>query len=233
MILRILRYVSPEPWGSIRAEAGRRTAPLRQIVDRIWGVDGSGSALTGGSNVLWTPVIIHRSGEAKLRAAKPGDIAGWMASRQPPKNPRTLDVDITGILSSSIQTKADAEVLFDNRFLMRIRPHRLPNYVSETLAEGSVLSSFHILAEGRYHLPRIVWQKGRDQHISLATMSSSGSVIHGKLDRATKTVRIHESFARITPIRSLDTDGPSTRNTLSIPLYEVRDYRGYGAARAE
>lgn len=36
ILLRILRYVSPRPWGSIKAEAGRRGASLSQMELMVW-----------------------------------------------------------------------------------------------------------------------------------------------------------------------------------------------------
>lgn len=36
ILLRILRYVSPRPWGSLKAEAGRRGASLSRIELMVW-----------------------------------------------------------------------------------------------------------------------------------------------------------------------------------------------------
>ena len=36
ILLRILRYVSPRPWGSLRAEAGRRGANLSRMEPMVW-----------------------------------------------------------------------------------------------------------------------------------------------------------------------------------------------------
>lgn len=36
ILLRILRYVSPKPWGSLKAEAGRREASLSRMETMVW-----------------------------------------------------------------------------------------------------------------------------------------------------------------------------------------------------
>lgn len=36
ILLRILRYVSPRPWGSLKAEAGRRGASLSRMEPMVW-----------------------------------------------------------------------------------------------------------------------------------------------------------------------------------------------------
>jgi len=36
ILLRILRYVSPQPWGSLKAEAGRREANLSRMEPMVW-----------------------------------------------------------------------------------------------------------------------------------------------------------------------------------------------------
>ena len=36
ILLRILRYVSPQPWGSLKAEAGRREESLSRIEPMVW-----------------------------------------------------------------------------------------------------------------------------------------------------------------------------------------------------
>ncbi|GLB34753.1 putative PP-loop family protein [Lyophyllum shimeji] len=61
LILRILRYVSFHPWGSMRAHAKRRKAAIGQIVDTLWRPMDAWSILrpfTAGGGVLWTPVVL-------------------------------------------------------------------------------------------------------------------------------------------------------------------------------
>lgn len=98
MIMRIMRYVSPQPWGSIRADVNRRVSSIRRIVDMIWAPDPHSADTRHravGSGVLWTPAIIHSNstGKETIRIPKEkisdvklgaGDRFGWLASRQPP-----------------------------------------------------------------------------------------------------------------------------------------------------
>jgi tRNA(Ile)-lysidine synthase len=97
MIMRIMRYVSYQPWGSIRADGNRRGSSIRQIVKMIWAPDPHSAdtrRLAAGSGVLWTPVIISgdSAGKETFRIPKEkipdvnlgaGDRFGWLASRQP------------------------------------------------------------------------------------------------------------------------------------------------------
>jgi tRNA(Ile)-lysidine synthase len=107
MILRILRYISPQPWGSARAQARRSRLRIDKIVERVW----HPSPLTArgmrpfasGSGVLWFPVLVDPSRNAANCLAVGGrikrpnvddilsneavfgrGIVGWIASRQPP-----------------------------------------------------------------------------------------------------------------------------------------------------
>ncbi|KAI0317577.1 hypothetical protein OF83DRAFT_1243578 [Amylostereum chailletii] len=106
MILRILRYISPAPWGSVTSQAGRRTDSLNRIVSRVFNSEPPASErvpFVAGANVLWTPLRIRTDGRLKHFAPLPNAIAGpapasepdvkeedaatawgWIASRAPP-----------------------------------------------------------------------------------------------------------------------------------------------------
>ncbi|KAL1720084.1 PP-loop family-domain-containing protein, partial [Schizophyllum commune] len=67
LITRVLRYVSPHPWGTLQAEANRQTQSLERIRKALFGPDAttlprnSSQALpspvpfSAGADVLWTP----------------------------------------------------------------------------------------------------------------------------------------------------------------------------------
>ena len=93
MILRLLRYVSPNPWGCVSAEAHRRTQSLNGIAARIfWSTDPSGppkgttqssapgtsdkrvlSTFSAGSDVAWTPSTstVRPDGSIRIRRYQP------------------------------------------------------------------------------------------------------------------------------------------------------------------
>ncbi|KAH8117042.1 PP-loop family-domain-containing protein, partial [Phellopilus nigrolimitatus] len=139
MVRRILRYVSPFPWGSPRGEAGRRTSSLQRISDHIWQAAGRPrTKLVAGGGVLWTPMSITRDGTMKLRsgAGSSGEV-GWLAARQPPMRrsgardadagfvapeldmkPNPLELDITPVILSAVEQNSEdaVEILYDCRF---------------------------------------------------------------------------------------------------------------------
>lgn len=104
MVLRIMRYVSFQPWGSVRADGNRRKSSIQQIVDKIWTPDPRSAKIrhfTAGGGVLWSPAVIrgdlthHRDATRcpDLRIdtidLAAGDRFGWLASRQPPFHKNT------------------------------------------------------------------------------------------------------------------------------------------------
>ncbi|KAH9005313.1 PP-loop family-domain-containing protein [Lactarius hatsudake] len=109
MVLRILRYISPHPWGSTRAQANRRTERLQHIIERVWDPDPVSGARAGfgaGANVLWTPFRISQDGKLKHRQPRSGERFGWLASRAlPPRHCWSeSDRDISALLTASSKT---------------------------------------------------------------------------------------------------------------------------------
>jgi tRNA(Ile)-lysidine synthase len=106
MIVRIMRYVSFQPWGSVRADGNRRVSSIQRIVDTVWAPDPQAANIrhfVAGGGVLWSPVIIHSNPSGIDKILIPidnisgiklgaGDRFGWLASRQPPfhKNTRAM-----------------------------------------------------------------------------------------------------------------------------------------------
>jgi hypothetical protein len=89
LILRILRYISPCPWGSPDAEAGRESARLRLILDSLHHLDKSKPRQTfvAGGWVQWTPIMIREDGTIAKRDTKlegQNEHKAWLAERQPP-----------------------------------------------------------------------------------------------------------------------------------------------------
>jgi len=66
--MRIMRYVSFQPWGSVRADGNRRVHTIQRIVDQIWAPDPHAANLShfvAGSGVLWSPVLINTDSQGK------------------------------------------------------------------------------------------------------------------------------------------------------------------------
>ncbi|KAH7929670.1 adenine nucleotide alpha hydrolases-like protein [Leucogyrophana mollusca] len=158
LVLRIMRYISCYPWGSVRADGNRRSASIRRIINNLWTRDPFATPLkpfTAGSGVLWSPAIFNaerpvRIGDQYLKCKlQPGDRFAWLASRLPlsaanktqeVEFPSDVDIDITDRLVSAqrkmILGKNDGgilEVLFDCRFLLRFDLRQLPDSIMEVL----------------------------------------------------------------------------------------------------
>lgn len=174
MVRRILRFVSPRPWGAPAAEAGGRQTSLDMIVTKIWGKSTSLSLPYGkdrepfvvGASVQWTPVTILPSGDVRLRKALAGEKEGWLVHRQPPilkrkdssrgrSEPDPLTLNITDLFFDALAKNAEATVMYDNRFIVQINPSRLrPGYIK--LCRNSQSVEVFIMPHSRYFLPRIV-----------------------------------------------------------------------------
>jgi tRNA(Ile)-lysidine synthase len=173
VILRILRFVSPNPWGSPHAEGGRRRNSLFRIASKIWGTRSLSSnsqtptSFTAGSQVLWTPVIVLPNGTIRPRDQQsiPDCKLGWIATRQLPikisrrsEEPSSIppcQVDITHIFAEPRGT----EVMFDCRFILRFRP---PFPTVLTFPVNSSSQQILIVSHGLYFLPRILFRRANE-----------------------------------------------------------------------
>jgi tRNA(Ile)-lysidine synthase len=170
IILRILRYASPHPWGSLRAESNRRSASLDLIARHVWD-DGSEDMprkrFSAGSEVVWTPVVIKSDGTTRIddgtQPRAEVTARGWLASRQKPNRPQNGEsplgahsVDLTSLFHSiqESQSREAHSLLFDCRFLIRLKPWLLPIGVRRKIcgAGGTV----RIVPNGPWFLPMVI-----------------------------------------------------------------------------
>ncbi|KDQ61140.1 hypothetical protein JAAARDRAFT_67527 [Jaapia argillacea MUCL 33604] len=181
MVLRTLRYVSPYPWGSPRAEAHRRSKSLQQIVDKVWNASLlDAKPFVAGGAVVWAPVLISNTGRFIMLDQKRGRLnpelsLGWLASRQAPAlksiagyntTPTPLCMDVTDLLVQRIG-KATApsaqddfvDVLYDCRFLIRFSTRRIVDLLQIPTTETAIPSRVVIEPETRWYLPKIVWKR--------------------------------------------------------------------------
>jgi tRNA(Ile)-lysidine synthase len=175
MALRILRYISPHPWGSTRAQAGRRRESLQRIVHRVWDPDPASDARSrfeAGANVLWTPLRICRDGRLKYERPRRGERFGWLASRAPP--PRHCRPDFDRDISAEIARprRQHAEVLYDNRFLLTFRLDAIPpgDPVMISLKEGH--GRVMLVLGGRWLWPQVVWRREGEEDVVIAQISA-------------------------------------------------------------
>ncbi|KZO98813.1 hypothetical protein CALVIDRAFT_553635 [Calocera viscosa TUFC12733] len=169
-ILRILRYLSPAPWGHPLAQAQRRTERLRHIAENLWfrkrsPIDGlyPAAPFSGGAVVQWVPSE-RRSGAPRVT---------WMATRQTPQRNSAplLFVDLsTNILEAAKGSDPPAPILWDNRFNIHI-PTRFPRNVIRALEEkqGRVVLG----PNSKFFLPMINFEHG-DENTVLAKLDTDG-----------------------------------------------------------
>ncbi|KAF9014036.1 PP-loop family-domain-containing protein [Cyathus striatus] len=143
LVVRALRYVSFHPWGSIKADAHRRSSSIQQIVGRLWNPHPFANGIRV-SNIK-TPNSNDASNITKDM------VVGWLASRQPPynkNNPAAIDVkaiiepDVTQALIQGIDkwqrdpndhSSSVVEVLYDTRYLVHFDLAKIPVDVIEAL----------------------------------------------------------------------------------------------------
>jgi len=171
LLYRIARFVSPEPWGSPRAELGRRKASMNRLLKCVWNLDmirtKVSSSVVVGSGVWWRLVAF---GKNQLRSSLQDfgvkDLS-WVALCQPTAKSdaerevfRPLKINVTRQLLQmrkewlSNQGRETLEVLFDRRFLISFRVDKMPNQILESLSSNS--SSIQIIPRTPWILPQVV-----------------------------------------------------------------------------
>ncbi|KAF9789896.1 hypothetical protein BJ322DRAFT_1208867 [Thelephora terrestris] len=177
IVIQILRFVSPHPWGSPRAEGSRKLASLDRIVSILFNhcsdkISGKRIAFSAGSHVLWTPVYIKPDGQVKREkpaSSRGGWTEGWIASRLPPYTCAIgslgLDIDITSLILNKRPSGNRVEVLYDNRFILSFDPHAIPEKVFERLRTPSGEHRLVVTATGKYFLPRLVLRSSNGDDI--------------------------------------------------------------------
>lgn len=191
-VLRVMRYVSFHPWGSLRADGNRRRSSVQRIIDTLWQSDGA-SPFTAGGGVLWQPVIFSAKRRLRVgtqclgRQLQPGERFAWMASRLPAvpynmldtaKLSSKLDVDITERLAIAI-SRGDysLEVLFDCRFLVRFDLSQISETLVEALQKYQETGvKVRIKPHTKYYWPKVVLQKPSYPDTTYATLMDNGQI---------------------------------------------------------
>ena len=192
LVLRVIRYVSFHPWGSLRADADRRKSSINRIVRALWDPASQINKFTAGGGVLWTPAIYNptkslRVGNQCLHSTLGlDDRFCWLASRVPPfsKNPQQgtgsstqLVIDLTERLAAAMISPSDPiQVLYDCRFLLRIDPLQMPTHVKSALEEPDRTASIKVVPFTPYFWPKVVLQRKDCPGQVLAMPRENGTV---------------------------------------------------------
>lgn len=140
LIFRISRYVSPEAWGSPKAELGRRKSSVERLRHRMSASSKTSTSICAGSHVWWRPLPV-KCVSATVDNVSHGEIT-WLAQRQPPSlasAARFFSVEIKKELLDWRDKRVGktTEVLFDRRFVIRIDPEKVPQNILDDLSLGS------------------------------------------------------------------------------------------------
>ena len=188
MVIQILRFVSPRPWGSHTAEAFRKSASLDRIVTSLFGNTSDDTSkrftFSAGSHVLWTPVYVRSDGQ--LKHMKPaigtnGWADAWLASRLSPYKSAyghsVLEIDVTSLILDMKTSVDPIEVLYDNRFVLSFDLRAIPNGVFERLGTSSDEHRLVIAATKKYFLPRLVFRTSNGSAVEDVSVSGPSSCV--------------------------------------------------------
>ncbi|KAK0463584.1 PP-loop family-domain-containing protein [Desarmillaria tabescens] len=167
VVLRILRYVSPHPWGSLRSTNMRRTRSLERILAKLNSDPYVTQNFVAGSGVKWSSVIFDRDGVKalpKMSKREPGQLVGWIASRQPPTQkqldflePNPLYYDVTASLRKAFSSgKPSWTLLYDCRFAVRFDITAMPPSMMELLRFPD--TQIVVIPTDLFH-PRVVFKR--------------------------------------------------------------------------
>ncbi|KAG6854688.1 hypothetical protein C0991_002399 [Blastosporella zonata] len=182
LVLRIIRHVSPYPWGSINADAGRRREATDHIITELWTTLTKESRLrpfTAGGGVLWSPAVIrgnliHTPQVVVNPLLLDVDVLGWIASRLPPLNreklearglPNTLEINVTRTILDAYRDwcnggPSTTSVLYDSRYLVNFDLSKIPQAVISCLKDDSTgTNRLMVLSTSRWYMPKVVINK--------------------------------------------------------------------------
>ncbi|THV07770.1 adenine nucleotide alpha hydrolases-like protein [Dendrothele bispora CBS 962.96] len=181
LILRILRYVSFFPWGSLYAQAHRRRHSLEQIIEKLWTshpFQANIAPFCAGAGVGWTPVVIQgdqfRTPTRRLYDAHANSPAGWLAFRQAPSQNfinseywSPLEVNVTQFLAEKLAySQKTAEFLYDSRFLVTFDLTKIPLDIQQALNNPQSNAAIWVKHRARWFWPVVVLRKdGQDTDI--------------------------------------------------------------------
>ncbi|KAK7693975.1 hypothetical protein QCA50_003550 [Cerrena zonata] len=167
---RLIRYLSPYPWGHLAAEVKGRRIAYEQLVEKVWAgaKDDPYHSWSFGSYVLWSPVTITSKGFVRYRRPDPGERMAWFLSREPPRsqeqrgqkermNPLVLDV--TPTLKSQLKQERVARILYDCRFLITFHLNRMPKWLQEEFDDQTKEPRIIIRNSSKFFLPQVILKR--------------------------------------------------------------------------
>ncbi|TCD70932.1 hypothetical protein EIP91_000838 [Steccherinum ochraceum] len=214
LIRRILRHVSPQPWGHISAEASGSHRALQQIAQRVR-TPRVQASFTMGAKVWWRPVYIRGPNNSKVgfgisSRSNGGGGWAWLAQRERPWAAKRLDQigrgdplekDVTAQLRVALNERKSCSVLYDCRVLLRFDMAACSRNVVEAL-QSDANTTIRVTHSTPYHLPQVVLRKPYQPDEILATYSWPSEELRGTW--APKTPVLHAAWIQMSEVRTWD-----------------------------
>lgn len=170
VVRRILRTISPRPWGSQAAEGYGNRTRIENIVAFLWPENQAiyRKRFGMGSRVLWVPVSIREDGIVKARPPLPNEIPSWVAQREAPmrdgryrtaQKAHPLMNDLTSAILKSRPEKGGYQQLYDCRFLIHLDIPKIPGYILASLRDPELKGRVVVEPDSTWYLPKVVWQR--------------------------------------------------------------------------
>ncbi|KAH8099518.1 adenine nucleotide alpha hydrolases-like protein [Cristinia sonorae] len=169
-VRRVLRYVSPYPWGHISAEAEGRYLVHHRILlklrESLTPRSPTPKAFSMGAMVWWRPVYMSATCMGFNKRNPPLQLA-WMAQRATPYNPGSplpdwwnppLERDITSQFTEAFSSRTTCKILYDCRVLVELDMAHCPLGIAEVLQSGTG-STIHLLPSTQFHLPQVLLRR--------------------------------------------------------------------------
>jgi len=175
LVLRMLRYVSYEPWGSPRSEVGRRQDSVNRLIKNLWDKQSlrnrKNISFTVGSGVWWKPAFVTKTHLLRtvVNTFAIKDLV-WYAARHPSIKSPTAPVTDTlrFVMTDKLRAGRAAwdakegpntlELLYDRRFLIRFRLDKMPQELFDALEKnGGVV----IKPRSPWFLPQIDFKQSK------------------------------------------------------------------------
>jgi len=166
LVRRILRFVSPRPWGSPAAESKGDHTSFNLAVKTLYHSHSLGQSFTCGSGVLWVPVSVRGNGRIRRGLPLPGTVPAWLAQREPPWDPKRLEkiggdnplvIDVTHLFLNRDSAESPTTVctLYDCRFLITFDLDKVPQELLEVLRSPDGNAQLLLEPDAKFFLPTL------------------------------------------------------------------------------
>ncbi|KAI0929004.1 hypothetical protein AcW2_004835 [Taiwanofungus camphoratus] len=170
MVRRILRCVSPRPWGSVRAESDGKHRSLERIVAALWENPQTPTSFSAKSNVFWIPGVALANGEFRRRAeVREGETPAWWIQRSNLMSERKLkhrgvDSPLLRDITERLAQWRSADdpfvrVIYDARFLVELDMGKMPEDVHASILGEQANAKVIIKSACAWYAPQVVWRR--------------------------------------------------------------------------